>query len=191
MKKVSVVVIDGVTVGHPCCGVPRCTVPLRNNHSRFCPDHDNENQVCAVVGCSDAVMPEKRTCSHPTHQAVEDYHNTRGHARFQLKDRLERSRLAHPNDAVAQEAASISELLTDDDHNDEFNMAEVLELIPAPSPLDFNNSTDGKVRAKFGRTRTHNEQLFVLPCGIIVARETFYHAEGLYSVIVRGISLTL
>jgi hypothetical protein len=40
------------------------------------------------------------------------------------------------------------------------------------------------LRAQFGRKRTHNEQLFVAPCGMIIARETFFHAEAIYSVIV-------
>ncbi|KZT61919.1 hypothetical protein CALCODRAFT_427048 [Calocera cornea HHB12733] len=36
--------------------------------------------------------------------------------------------------------------------------------------------------AHFGRRRTHNEQLVVRPCGIILARGTFYGAESLSGV---------
>ncbi|KZT50815.1 hypothetical protein CALCODRAFT_444049 [Calocera cornea HHB12733] len=39
-----------------------------------------------------------------------------------------------------------------------------------------------KVRAQFGRHRTHNEQFVVRPCGVIVGRGTFYGAESVSSV---------
>lgn len=41
-----------------------------------------------------------------------------------------------------------------------------------------------RIRAQFGRKRTHNEQLIVCPCGVIVARTTFYGAEAISAVIV-------
>jgi hypothetical protein len=41
-----------------------------------------------------------------------------------------------------------------------------------------------KVRAQFGRKRSHNEQIFVAPCGDIIARETFFGAEAVSSVVV-------
>jgi len=51
-----------------------------------------------------------------------------------------------------------------------------------------NHTTDGskekKIRAQFGRKRTHNEQIIVAPCGMIMARETFYGAEGVATVVV-------
>ncbi|KZO93021.1 hypothetical protein CALVIDRAFT_486523, partial [Calocera viscosa TUFC12733] len=40
---------------------------------------------------------------------------------------------------------------------------------------------DVKPMARFARRRTHNEQLVVRPCGIILARGTFYGAEALGS----------
>ncbi|KAF8236744.1 hypothetical protein L208DRAFT_1250906, partial [Tricholoma matsutake] len=39
------------------------------------------------------------------------------------------------------------------------------------------------IRAQLGRRRTHNEQIIVAPCGMIIAQETFYGAEGVGSVI--------
>lgn len=45
-------------------------------------------------------------------------------------------------------------------------------------------STKKKICAQFGRSRTHNEQILVAPCGIIIARETFYHAESITAVVV-------
>jgi hypothetical protein len=39
-------------------------------------------------------------------------------------------------------------------------------------------------KGQFGRRRTHNEQLIIAPCGIILARETFYHSEAFSAVAV-------
>jgi hypothetical protein len=117
------------------------------------------------------------------HQRVENVHNLRGQSRFQLKERNERSNLAHPNDAVGEQVTSISEPIEDD-------LEQVFEATrEGPVPITPNStarSSNPRIRAQFGRRRTHNEQLFVAPCGMIVARETFYHAEALYSVIVSS-----
>ncbi|KIK33014.1 hypothetical protein CY34DRAFT_110776 [Suillus luteus UH-Slu-Lm8-n1] len=54
LSRTEVVVTDGVTVGHPCCAVPRCTNPLANNRHRYCsinPAHKRLELVCAVEGC--------------------------------------------------------------------------------------------------------------------------------------------
>ena len=48
-----------------------------------------------------------------------------------------------------------------------------------------------KIRAQFGRLWTHNEQILVAPCGMIIARETFYHAESITAVVVRAIYSSL
>lgn len=48
-----------------------------------------------------------------------------------------------------------------------------------------------KFWAKFSRTKTHNEQILVNPCGVIVARETFLFAESLSACAVRGFLLGL
>lgn len=46
-----------------------------------------------------------------------------------------------------------------------------------------------RVQAQFSRRRTHNEQIIVAPCGVIIARTTMYGAEAVTSVIVRGMPL--
>ncbi|KAF8152634.1 hypothetical protein B0H34DRAFT_784636 [Crassisporium funariophilum] len=117
--KVSVIVIDGVSVDHACCGVPNCKIPLENNRHRFCPEHSCLNSICSIVSCSNAVIPGRKSCALVDYQHIENVYNLRTQT----------------------------------------------------------------VCSQFGRRRTHNEQLFVAPCGMIVARETFYHAEALYSVI--------
>lgn len=60
--------------------------------------------------------------------------------------------------------------------------------VPASQPaVPPAPSGKKKIRAKFGRTQTHNEQIIVAPCGMIIARETFYHAESITAVVVRAI----
>ncbi|KAF8231037.1 hypothetical protein L208DRAFT_1279283 [Tricholoma matsutake] len=39
-----------------------------------------------------------------------------------------------------------------------------------------------KLRVQFGWRRTHNKELIVAPCGIVLARQTFYGAEGVSSI---------
>ena len=52
------------------------------------------------------------------------------------------------------------------------------------------NGKKKRIRAQLGRRCTHNEQVIVAPCGINIAQETFYGAEGVGSVIV-SISIIL
>ncbi|KAI1782053.1 hypothetical protein LXA43DRAFT_1151824 [Ganoderma leucocontextum] len=53
-------------------------------------------------------------------------------------------------------------------------------VVSAPAPAtcpDKPAATTRSMRAMFGRRRTHNEQLLIRPCGIIVKRATFYGSE--------------
>lgn len=144
--------------------------------------------VCAIVDCSLPVASEARkTCALPEHEAVENVHTNRGQARFQLKERQRRAQVAHPRDALPVEVTDISELIEDGDVEDNFE----LNRNGLPIPTDSAPKAKKTLRAQFGRKRTHNEQLFVAPCGMIMARETFYHAEAIYSVIVSLLKLLI
>ena len=172
-----VVVIDGITIGHPCCLVHNCFVPLPNNRQRYCTVHAASHDAqCAIIGCTAHVMTGRRTCSDPTHQAVETLHHDRGQARFQLKERLARALVAHPQDSSAEEQP-LSELVDTEEIDEEYE-------VPVSQLEGPEQPQRQKLRAQFGRRRTHNEQIIVAPCGIIIARETFYGAEGVASVVV-------
>jgi hypothetical protein len=175
-KMVWVVVIDGVTVGHPCCARHNCKVPLANNKHRFCPEDAGQNTICAIIGCSSPTVPDSRVCSDLTHQEVERVHRERGQGRFQLKERLQRARVSHPNDAVAKET-NVTEIIDTDNEEEDFEVDD-------PQEQENNGKSKKQLRAQFGRKRTHNEQIVVAPCGTIIARETFYGAEGVGSVVV-------
>jgi hypothetical protein len=182
-EKVSVVVIDGVTVGHPCCGIHNCHTPLSNNRDHYCKDHQEAAVICVVIGCSELIVQDKRTCANPDHQAIETIHFERGQSRFQLQERLARARVTHPNDSMGQEVADITEIA--DVEHEEFELPTG-QTNPLHASHTAGNAPRPKLRAQFGRKRTHNEQIIVAPCGIIMARETFYGAEAVSSVVVSN-----
>ncbi|KAJ7155589.1 hypothetical protein C8R46DRAFT_863901, partial [Mycena filopes] len=83
----SIPVIDGITIGHPCCGILHCAIPLANNRDRFCPNHAARRKVCAVEGCEVAadVAGGFMTCSDANHRELETVHKQRDKAMFQLR----------------------------------------------------------------------------------------------------------
>ena len=157
-------------------------MPLHSNHHHFCLEHYYLNTVCSIVDCSNQVVPGRKACALAGHQRVEELHNARGQSRFQLKECQERSHTAHPNDSLGEVVMSISEILEDEEQ-----VFEATREGPVPvTPNSTARSSNPQICAQFGRWRTHNEQLFVAPCGMIIACETFYHTEALYSVIVSS-----
>ena len=159
----SVVVIDGVMLGHSCYGELNCKVLLVNNHDQFCPTHICLNQICAIIHCSLPVVTGRKTCALSDHEAVENVHNIHGQARFQLKEHLCHAQFAHPGDAFPVEAANIFQLV-DDNTEEDFGFNGRGQSIPVKE-----HTTQKKtLRAQFGCKRTHNKQLFIAPCGIII-----------------------
>lgn len=62
------------------------------------------------------------------------------------------------------------------------------DVEPETGSGDVSKSDEGNrtVKARFGRRRTHNEQLVVCCCGIIAARATMFGAEAISGVKVSG-----
>ncbi|KAF8967356.1 hypothetical protein BDZ97DRAFT_1916953 [Flammula alnicola] len=159
-------VTDGVTIGRPTCSVHDCDVPLESVKDRYCPIHHSEDLLCVVTTCSEYAEEGHRTCKLPLHRNLEDYNAEQQKAMFQLKQRLARLRTSQPRE-------SIPEAGDDTIGQDE----EIL--------IDKDGVCDGKpeegnqtLRARFGRKRTHNEELCVASCGVILGRATFYGSEA-------------
>ena len=150
-------VTDGVTLGHPCCAVHDCQEALSNNHQMFCNTHQSLQSQCSVEGCVTVVEPGFRTCIQPDHHALEEHYLERGKAMFQLKQRLEN----------LQGPQELSQGPDDE---------EVVGGIQCDGKPEVGKK---KLKAHFGQRHTHNEQLCVASCGIILGRATFYGAEGL------------
>ncbi|KDQ59117.1 hypothetical protein JAAARDRAFT_57079 [Jaapia argillacea MUCL 33604] len=174
-RKVSVVVTDGITIGHPCCAIHNCHTALASNRHCFCPTHTNEELRCSIVGCQADVVPGKRTCPNPVHQG-----------------RLEHAHVAHPNDALPVEPTISSDIDDVDDTEEQFvtlangavlpSNADGLDALPSGGLPSTLATMTPKLRAQFGRKRTHNKQLIVALCGMIHARETFFGAKAISSV---------
>jgi hypothetical protein len=193
---ISVVVIDGVTVGRTCCAVHNCKVHLQSNKFCFCPDHYNLHFTCSIVSCNAPVTVGAKTCNIPVHKEIERIHTERGRALFELKKKLERARVAHPNNSMAEDVDE--PMVVDEVAEQEFDVNN--EGLPMPdrtqNGADLATTTatvtaaattgqpSKRMKALFGRHRTHNEQLIVAPCGMIMARETFYGAEAVPTVVV-------
>jgi CxC6 like cysteine cluster associated with KDZ transposases len=194
-EKCQVVVTDRITLGHVCCGVFRCTRPLIKNSDRFCPAHGNMNNICAIIDCQQPARRGSKTCTLPEHQAMEQKYYERGQAAFTLTQRLQRHRALHLDD-TATGPGDVEEEVEWFEVNENHQVSIFTadnpgsvgvsdEVAAVMDPCDSKSPTGNrKLKACFGRRRTHNEQTLVRPCGIIVARATFFGAEAVSNVLV-------
>ena len=166
----SACVMDGVCVGHPRCQVYHCTRGLRSPRDRHCEAHRNLDTVCAIAGCKEACTDGKRTCSAPNHRSVEEERRQRGRALVELKRRLEARNVASSIRALPEKESTFA-VLDDPDLDDP----------PETSNVAGKASKTQRCQPKTTLTCrwTHNEQLLVRPCGVIVSRATFFEAESL------------
>jgi CxC6 like cysteine cluster associated with KDZ transposases len=186
-------------MGRPCCAVFRCVEPLQNNRHRYCATHFAQHNICAVRDCNLPVVVGSKTCVTPLHRKMEKINTERGKAAFTLKERYQHARVSHPNDSTASTGT------LPDDLEENVGWFEVegedVHMFIAPNqgsvgvgdadseavlPCESSKSALGnrKIKAQFGRRRTHNEQTLVRPCGIIFARATFFGAEAVSNVLV-------
>jgi hypothetical protein len=169
------VVTDGVTIGHPCCSVHNCKVPLSNMKRRFCDTHILLESQCAVQTCTNIVISGQRTCH--AHGDIERSHFAAGKGMFQLQRRYERQRQRNTELEIDPRLANI-EL---DDKREELEDDEQVEVTMRGDARKGN----GDIKAVFGRRRTSNQEVAVTSCGVIIGHGTFYGAEGPMGVIVR------
>ncbi|KAJ3500454.1 hypothetical protein NLJ89_g9787 [Agrocybe chaxingu] len=164
--KIHPAVCDGITLGHPCCAIHNCKDPLPGHRGRFCVEHAKLfDKLCAVLDCEAEHRHNRRTCPDVDHAALEDQHIQRGKAMFQLRAKLKRANISVPLDSAPDDGATVVH-----DQEDEIEV-EVQSTV-----------SKKKLKAIFGRRRTHNEQLIMRPCGIIISRATFYGAEAITDV---------
>jgi len=192
-------------MGCPCCGIHDCDNDLESVRDRFCPEHERFNCECAVTSCSKPVETGFKTCPDPEHRRLELHYYERGKAMFQLKSRLERLRISQTNDSLSVPSLSLGPArLTASDEltvtaadlrpNTEEGCDNKEEEMPLEGSGDVDDQvlvdSDGnicegksemgnrKLRAQFGRRRSHNEELCVASCGTIFGRARFYGSEA-------------
>jgi hypothetical protein len=190
------IVGDGLSMGRLCCGVFRCTEPLQNNRHRFCKTHFNNHNICAIVGCDNPTSDSSKTCSDEEHKALEKKNKERGAAAFTLKERLRKTQFSHPTESIS--ISTDESLPTHATESEWFDIDADGNVAVAPvtpgsigvaddtaEPCPSKSGTGNrKIKAQFGRRRTHNEQTLVRPCGIIFARATFFGAEAVSNFLV-------
>ncbi|EKM49358.1 uncharacterized protein PHACADRAFT_50953, partial [Phanerochaete carnosa HHB-10118-sp] len=86
LNKTQCVVVDRVTIGHPCCSIHTCHEGLESQRHRFCPMHHHLDNVCTVIGCNRPVAEGCHVCDDPVHLSVEGLHHLCGQSRFSLAE---------------------------------------------------------------------------------------------------------
>jgi CxC6 like cysteine cluster associated with KDZ transposases len=169
---VSAGVTDGVeTVRHVCCSIHDCTTPLVDQQDRFCPAHMDQQSVCCIHGCMEQIEPGHFTCAIESHRSFETARlaHGAGSALYTLRDRLRRA-------GVAQVPVAHLPSLEERSHANSSNTLppRAHEALP---------------KGRMSRRWTHNEQLFVRCCGVIISRATFFGSEGVTGVKVKVLYL--
>jgi hypothetical protein len=163
------------------CSVHDCDIPLVSTQHRYCPEHSEADLLCVVTTCSSFAESGHRTCSQEEHRAFEDYNLEKNKAMFQLKRRLARLNTSQPlNSLPANEPSQ--------DQSANFGLFDDEEIV-----VDKVAGCEGKpeegnqtLHARFRRKRTHNEELCITSCGVILGRATFYGSEAPNGVQVSG-----
>jgi len=162
-------------MGHPCCLKTNCQNRLSSIKDQFCFEHRDCILHCRVVGCEELAESKFITCAFPTHRAEEEKLLANSQSAFEdLSRRLHKANV--PRTPRRKERVS-TQLLADTGAVD-------INYSNSTPPTDGKKKKAPAVRIKMTRRWTHNEQLFVLCCGIIIARSTFFSAEGVSSVAV-------
>ncbi|GJE85268.1 hypothetical protein PsYK624_013470 [Phanerochaete sordida] len=124
------------------------------------------------------------------HAEIWKRHKERGQSRFKLQKTLQRARMAnaeHPAPLVNGPEGLSEELEELEAAEVEFEVDSDGRVVPEDLSPEAcpDKPTEGNRRiwAQLGRKRTHNEQIIVAPCGVIIARVTFYGAEAPYTVV--------
>ena len=195
------VVIDGVNMGCPCCGIHNCDNTLDSVHDRFCPEHAHFHQQCAVTSCSEPVQQGFKTCLLGEHRQLELHYYERGKAMFQLKTCLECLKISQTTDSLSvpllaraeksrlttwdELTISVADLQPNTDEADDpppegSGDADDHVVVDADSSLCDGKSDAGnwKLHAQFGRKQLHNEELCVASCGTIFSCQRFYGSEA-------------
>lgn len=198
------VVTDGLTIGHWRCSASAvqlaklalnaghpppsgpCRNPLTSVRSRFCPvHHELLHNQCQAQPCTRLALAGKKTCDLETHMKAAKKFDQHVHSNFTLHSMLNRPGASLPVDPTVHQNDFTAELegLEDIRHANEAERAD-------ESHRD-GGDTSKKAAPKMSRLRTHNDQLIVATCGVILARQTMFHSESPSAVKVSNIHLFL
>ena len=92
--------MDGITIGHPCCGEHDFKVPLALQHDCFCSVHQGMGyeHCCSITDCMQDIGGHHETCDIPEQQALETCGVESHMVMFQLHCRLKQLKIYHAPD---------------------------------------------------------------------------------------------
>jgi len=129
--------------------------------------------IFAPFDCGNKVIDGLLTCDNIEHQEIEKLHHERGQSHFQLHKWLEHACvIIHPTTSESNLQALLwHTMLDNDDEKFTINPNGCVTADTPKSeevPQDPSATKSKKAHAKLTQSRTHNEQLMVAPCGMIL-----------------------
>lgn len=185
------VVTDGLTIGHWRCSASSvqleelahrdgraapngpCLNPLPKVNSRFCADHEvSLKGWCIAQPCKALAEPGSKVCGNEDHMAAMEAFQAKKKKNFSLKSMLNRPGSNLPSDPTVHLNPLTAEIIDLDE------ILQADESDRAHEAARDGGEAKPKGSASLSRNRTHNDQLIVGTCGIILSRKTFYNAEA-------------
>ncbi|KAJ8482514.1 hypothetical protein ONZ45_g14924 [Pleurotus djamor] len=127
--------------------------------------------VMSESGDNDARLKDALERRNREYIYNENHHKARGKGLFQCAQRLKRigHSTAYLDDSIGKSVVSTEEIadISEDEEDD---------------PTHKSDAGNREPKARFGRRRTHNEQLVVACCGVVTGRVTMYGAEAISGV---------
>ncbi|EGG02774.1 uncharacterized protein MELLADRAFT_90672 [Melampsora larici-populina 98AG31] len=194
-RSIRAVVTDGLTIGHYRCsassqqlqeiakslGHPApegpCTNDLDNINNRFCPEHFVLlGGKCQAQPCPNAAIGNTGTCNDKDHIDAWANFNEKIKSNFSLTSILNRpgsSLRADPTVHLDADTAEFQDLA---------GLQQADESQRAHKAARDGGESKSSGKYLLSRMRTHNDQLVVGTCGIVLGRKTFYNAESVSAV---------
>ena len=188
------VVTDGVSIGHWCCsasstqpanlaqisGLPPpngpCLNPLKHIYSRFCDEHLTLfNSQCQAQPCTLPVIPGSKTCGLKSHVEAAKQFDIQGNSNFKLHSILNQPGASLPIDPTVHQDENTGDLGSEE-------LAQIQDANEADREEEKNRDGQGNGAPKMSRHKTHNDQLIVGTCGVIIARQALFNADSVSAV---------
>ncbi|EGG04959.1 uncharacterized protein MELLADRAFT_88423 [Melampsora larici-populina 98AG31] len=169
---VCAVVTDGLTIGHWRCSASASQLEmLAKDFGHPAPDGPCRRTLDTAQPCTQPALANKRTCGLQSHQEAAKTFSTRVNSNFQLHSMLNRpgSNLnLDPSVHLEDESGEIQDL-------ESLQQADESDRVEESQRSGEEGSTK---KPTLSRARTHNDQLVVAPCGVILARQTMFNSES-------------
>ncbi|KAF8577525.1 hypothetical protein K439DRAFT_1649069 [Ramaria rubella] len=177
LVKLQGAVLDGNTIGHLCCAIHNCKVPLSKvGCDIYCPAHLGYEAKCAVTTCESAHGERFLTCPQLNHRSLEVAYREKGVAFFQMHDKIKKRAEGSASDPGSIDGGGLNEvvIVEGDDAGDS---------VPVILGCDEKSPAGNRrLHAQFSRRRTHNDQLMIRPRGAIISSVTFFGSEAISAV---------